>query len=257
MKIKHLKFTLLAIFVISISCSDEADSLDTPIPSGAILGKVKLYDKFENENLNFNDIEIKLIAAQSPTITIDVDSKGEFRADNIPFGNLLIKINKPGYGIIDTLSFIHQKNNDTISTIKLAENLPFSFKEFRVQYNINENILFYHYDIDFETSDSYLVSELICFGKDSNVSLNNCNFYTTSSSWTNISFVNSISNASVSLSKKRFSDNGLKVGDLVYAVCYPIIHAPFSLEGLGYQNFEIVSYKIGNPSNISSFILTE
>jgi hypothetical protein len=257
MKIKYLKITLLTIFVISISCSDEADSLDTPIPSGAILGKVKLYDKFENENLNFNDIEIKLIVAQSPTITIKVDSEGEFQANNIPFGNILVKINKPGYGIIDTLSFNHQKNNDTISTIKLAENLPFSFKEFRVQYNINENILFYHYDIDFDTSDSYLVSELICFGKDANVSLNNCNFYTTSSSWTNISFVNSISNASVRLSEKRFSDNGLKVGDLVYAVCYPIIHAPFSLEGLGYQNFEIVSYKIGNPSNISSFILQE
>lgn len=257
MKIKHLKIILLTLFVNFFSCSDESNFLDTPIPSGAILGNVKLYDKFENENLGYNDIELKLIVGESSTRTIDVDSKGEFRADNIPFGNLLIKINKPGYGIIDTLSFIHQKNNDTISTIKLAENLSFSFKEFRVQYNINENILFYHYDIDFVTSDSYLVSELICFGKDSNVSLNNCNFYTTSSSWTNISFVNSISNASVRLSETRFSDNGLQVGDLIYSVCYPLIHTPLSLEGLGYPNFEIISYKILNPSNKSSFILKE
>lgn len=257
MKIKHLKILLLTLFVIFFSCSEESNPLDTPIPSGSILGNVKLYDKFENENLSYNDIEIKLIVGESSAITIDVDSEGEFRADNIPFDNLLIKINKPGYGIVDTLSFIHQKNNDTISTIKLAENLPFNYKEFRVQYNINENMLFYHYDIDFESSDSYLISELICFGKDPNVSLNNCDFYTSSSSWTNISFVNSISNASVSLSETRFSDNGLQVGDLVYSVCYPLIHTPLSLEGLGYPNFEIVSYKIGNPSNISSFILQE
>lgn len=254
MKIKRLKITLLTIFVISISCSDEADSLDTPISSGAILGKVKLYDKFENENLNFNDIEIKLIVAQSPTITINVDSEGEFQANNIPFGNILVKINKPGYGIIDTLSFNHQKNIDTISTIKLAENLSFKYKYFRAIYN--NSMLNYQYDTDYETSDSYLVSELICFGKDQNISLNNCEFYTTSGSFSNISLFNA-HNASISLSKKRFSDNGLNVGDLVYSVCYPIIHAPFSLEGLGYQNFEIVSYKIGNPSNISSFILTE
>lgn len=254
MKIKHLKITLLTIFVISISCSDEADSLDTPISSGAILGKVKLYDKFENENLNFNDIEIKLIVAQSPTITIKVDSEGEFQANNIPFGNILVKINKPGYGIVDTLSFNHQKNLDTISTIKLAENLSFKYKYFRAIYN--NNMLNYQYDTDYETSDSYLVSELICFGKDQNISLNNCEFYTTTGSFSNISLFYP-HNASISLSKKRFSDNGLNVGDLVYAVCYPIIHTPFSLEGLGYQNFEIVSYKIGNPSNISSFILTE
>ena len=211
MKIKHLKIILLTIFAISFSCSDEVDSFDTPISDetdsldppisgGAILGKVKLYDKFENENLSFNDIEIKLIVGESSAITIDVNSEGEFRADNIPFDNLLIKINKPGYGIVDTLSFNHQKNIDTISTIKLAENLPFNYKAFRVQYNINENKLFYHYDIDFETSDSYLVSELICFGKDPNISLNNCEFYTTTGSFSNISLLNS-HNASVSLSK--------------------------------------------------------
>lgn len=255
MKIKHLKkITLLTLFAISFSCSDEADSLDTPISSGAIVGNVKLYDKFENENLRFSDIEIKLIVEQSSTISINVDSEGEFQADNVPFGDILVKINKPGYGIIDTLSFNHQKKIDTISTIELAENLSFEYKGFRTLY-IN-NKLYCQYFTDYETSDSYLVSELICFGKDPNVSLNNCEFYTSTSSFTNISYLKS-KNVPLGLSITRFSDNGLNVGDLVYSVCYPIIHTPLSLEGLGYQNFEILSYKITNPSNISSFILKE
>jgi hypothetical protein len=61
----------------------------------------------------------------------------------------------------------------------------------------------------------------------------------------------------MSCSIKYFTNNGFQIGDRIYAVCYPIIAGEFTLYDDPKQNFDIISYNLANPSNISSFILHE
>jgi hypothetical protein len=69
--------------------------------------------------------------------------------------------------------------------------------------------------------------------------------------------INSTLSSATSCSIKYFTNNGFQTGDRIYAVCYPIISGEFTIYDDPKQNFDIISYNIGNPSNISSFILHE
>ena len=261
MKIKLLKsskFYLFVLMLLSLSCSNETEINETPLPvlhSGTLSGSVKLFNKYGVENSNFNDLKIKLIDSLNTSRLLDLDSAGTFKIDGIPYGNLFLLIDKAGYGIVDTLSFNLQKKIDTLSTIRLAEELPLSYESFSIYYG--NKMIHYNRSTTYKTNDSYLVGELICFGKDPNVSLNNNTFFMGTGSFSNVSTINWTISSSTSCSLENFTNNGLQIGDRIYAVCYPIIHASFTLYNGQNQNFEIKSYKIGNPSNAGSFILHE
>jgi hypothetical protein len=250
------KVICLVFILILASCSkdqNKTENVPSHVQKGSLYGNVQLYSKYGTKDSNFTDLRIELIDSLNIHRLIQVNSNGSFLIDSISYGIILLKIEKSGYGVIDTLSFSIHKIIDTLSTIKLAEELPFCYNSFSVYYS--NGMIHYQRSTNYQSNDSYLVGELICFGKNSDVSLNNCDFFMGTGSYSNVKTINWTTGSATNCSLKNFTNSGSKIGDKVYAVCYPIIHASFTL--YDEQNFSIVSYKIGNPSPISSFFLQE
>ncbi|MFZ4549369.1 MAG: hypothetical protein ACOYN4_18125 [Bacteroidales bacterium] len=246
------------MIVILASCTKETDNSEPSKPVvkyGSLYGNVKLLDKYEVENLDFDNLKIELIDSLNAHRYVEVDSAGAFHLDSIPYGYISLIIDKPGFGIVDTLGFDLQNSVDTLSKIILAEHLPLCYNSFSVSYD--NNWIHYFMTTTYQTNDSYMVGKLICYGKSPNVSLNNCELCSGTGSFTNVSMINSVLGCTMSYSLKNFTDNGFQIGDRIYAVCYPIIAGEFTIYDDPKQNFDIISYNIGNPSNISSFILLE
>ena len=255
---KPLKNYLLVLMVILASCTKETDNSETPKPVvkyGSLYGNVKLVNKYEGENFDFDNLKIELIDSLKAHRNVEIDSAGAFHLDSIPYGYISLIINKPGFGIVDTLGFDLQNSVDTLSTIILAENLPLCYNSFSIYYA--NNWIHYFMKTTYQTNDSYLVGELICYGKSPDVSLDNCELFSGTGSFSNVSMINSTLSSATSCSIKYFTNNGFQIGDRIYAVCYPIIAGEFTIYDDPKQNFDIISYNIGNPSNISSFILHE
>lgn len=249
---------LLSLAMLSISCSKETEINNPPSVDGQIgyiTGSVSVFNKYGTENFNFSDLKIKLIDSLHIVRELDLNAEGRFLSDSIPFGKLTLAIEKTGYGIVDTLSFNHLKTADTISRFSLAEELPLSYESFSIYYD--NKMIHYNRSTSYQTTDSYMVGELICFGKDPGVSLNNCQFIMGTGSYSNVTTINWTLNSATSCSFQNFTNNGMQTGDRIYSVCYPIVKAPFTLFNDQNQNFEIESYKANNPSNICSFILSE
>ena len=256
--LKSLKNYLLVLIVIFASCTKETDNSETPKPVlkyGSLYGNVKLLNKYQGEDSSFGNLKIELIDSLNAHRFIEVDSGGTFRMDSIPYGNIFLIIDKPGFGIVDTLGFDLQNRVDTLSTIFLAEDLQLCYNSFSIYYE--NNWIHYTRSTTYQTSDSYLVGELICYGKSPNVSLNKCLLFSGTGSFSNVSTINWTLSCAMGYSLKNFTDNGFQVGDRIYAVCYPTIHASFTFYDDPKQNFDIISYNIGNPSNISTFVLHE
>ena len=254
--LKSLKIYLFILILFSVSCSKDSDTNEPPLPvlhTGTLTGSVKLFDKSGDANFKFEDLKISLIDSLNTLRLVKIDPAGTFRIDSIPYGNIILIIDKPGYGLIDTLSFNHQKSIDTLSTVSLAEELPLRYNTFSISYS--NKMLYYYRSTEYKTTDSYLVGELICFGKNADVSLNNCAYFMGTGSYSNVSTINWTTSSGTSSSLQSFTNNGIQTGDRVYAVCYPIIHASFTL--YNEQNFKILSYKMNNPSPVSSFVLKE
>jgi hypothetical protein len=244
--------------MLSVSCTKETENVDPPLvdeQTGSITGTVTIFNKSGTEHFNFGDLKIKLIDSLHTVKVLELNSEGRFMADSIPFGRFILAIDKNGYGVVDTLSFNHQKKADTISTFSLAEELPLSYNSFSVYYG--NKMIHYNRSTSYQTTDSYMVGELICFGKGPDVSLNNCSFFMVTGSYSNVSTINWTINSSTSCSLQNFTNNGMQTGDLIFSVCYPIVKAPFTLLTGQEQNFGIVSYKINNPSNVCWFTLNE
>lgn len=254
--ITQLKILSLTLMMILASCSKDHNNNENVAPqiqTGSLFGTVKLFNKIGIENSNFTDLRIDLIDSLNTHRLVQVDSNGSFHADSISYGIVMLKVEKPGYGIIDTLSFYLHKSIDTLATIKLAEELPFCYNTFSIYFS--NKMIHYSRSTNYHSTDSYLVGELICFSKNSDVSLNNCDFFMGTGSFSNVNTINWSSGAATSCSLLSFTNRGFKIGDKIYSVCYPIIHASFTL--YDDQNFSIVSYNIENPSPVSSFILQE
>jgi hypothetical protein len=253
--LRLLKIVLISLIIINtVSCSNESNPVPT-VPLGSLTGSVKLYDKFEKESLNYSDVKIELTDSQNTHKLVVLDSGGNFILDKIPYGNLSLVINKAGYGIIETLTYDLQKSADVLSPIKLAEELPLKYDSFAMTYS--NGMLHYIRTTNFQPNDDYLVGELICYGKDANVSITNCKFYAGTGANTGVQYINWTLNSSSSFSFSIFTDNGFQLGEKVYAVCYAINSAPFTLYNDQRLNYKITTLKLGNPSPVSSFLLNK
>lgn len=222
---------------------------------GTLTGNIKLYDRYGNENHVYTDVKIELTDTTNKTVIVYPGSDGKFRADNLLLGNTRLFIDKPGYGILNSCIVRHTKIIDTLSTIELLEELPFAFQNYQVSYSAG----MLHYDeyCDYVSADSYMVTNLICFSKSPEVSLNNCSLLAWTGSYTNVAYINSGSNAATSFSFTSFSNAGFKAGDIVYSVEYPVGQKFFSIYYDQKSVFNPLTYKIGNQSNVDSFVLQQ
>jgi hypothetical protein len=236
---------------LTFSCSKEPD--DNKIDTGSLIGNVKLYDKYGNENLTYNDVTIELVDSNKKSIIIYPDLNGKFYIDSLLKGNILVTIDKQGYGGINTISFSHTKNIDTLSKIILLEEIPFSYTNF--WFNFASGKLYFKNSTDYVTEDNFMVGNFLCFSKYSNVSRNLCELTYNTGVASNVRFINSTGTISITYPIDIFLTSGFNHGDTFYIVDYPVVDMFYLIINDSKQNFNIVSYKMNNPSNVYSFVL--
>lgn len=253
-------YCMIAISLLA-SCSKKSSTpIITPTPpanptpvSGVVSGTIKAYDKYGNENVNYSDISIKLIDKQQQVFTGTVNGTGTFRFDNIVTGNVTLAITKPGYGFIDSVKYDHEKSSDTLSNIYLIEELPFSFTLTSAGYS---NSLFtFSGNYNYHSTDSYMVSEFLCFNTDPGVSINHTNLLWSPSSSTNVQFLTGTSGGSTSMSFQTLTAAGFKTGDQIYVTLIPSITKFWTSYYNQNNNYTILHYKVSNGSNVVSFTL--
>lgn len=243
---------LYYIFFIGVvcSCSKKSDNTST------LSGSIKAYDKYGNENGKFDDISIKLIDKQNQESFATVASDGKFRFENVTQGEVLLTINKPGYGFIDTIQFNHEKTNDTLSNIDLIEDLPFTFKLNYIDYS--SGWLSYPLSCDYHTTtDSYMATYFVCFSKYADASINHANLLWAAGTSINVQIISGYYGGKSTFALKNFTDAGFVKGDKIYVALIPSIQK----FGTSYHNkninYKIISYKVRNASNVAWFILNE
>ncbi|RYZ28893.1 MAG: hypothetical protein EOO10_08025 [Chitinophagaceae bacterium] len=247
-------FSIALVFFSCAKTSTDTETPQSPAPtSGAVRGSIKVFDRYGNENANYNDISLKLIDKQSRVMTALVGTNGTFSIDNISFGDVTLTIRKPGYGFTDSVKFSHQRVADTLSSISLIEELPFSFNLFSAGYT--NGMLRFSGSYSYQSTESYMVSEFLCFSKDPNVSINRTNLFWSPSSQTNVQFITGTSGGSTSLALKTLTDAGFITGDKIYVCLFPSITKFWSSYYDQTRNYTILRYKVSNASNVVSFTL--
>src|SRR5574337_1830646 len=250
--------TVLLLLSLLISCSKKTpeDTEKKPLPTtGKVNGTIKIYDRFGNENTNYNDVAIKLINKQNEVSAISVNGDGSFRADSVLFGDIRLAISKPEFGYIDSIEYDHEKSSDTLTSIYLIEELPFSFQFSTASYS-NSSFRFSG-SYSYHSTESYMVTEFLCFSKDPNVSINHTNLLWSPGSHTNVQFITGITGGSASCSFNTFTTAGFANGDKIYVTVIPGITKFWTCYYNQVNNYKIVHYKVGNHSNVVSFILSQ
>lgn len=254
-----MKYFYLILVIAYCSCSKHSDDKDN---YGDICGSITAYDKTGKVNQQFADISIKLIDKQNQVSVETVEADGRFQFEKIIKGDVLLIFNKPGYGYIDTIKFDHEMPNDTLSNVQLVEDLPFNIKNNYVSYPVDfrgSTILEYSISSDYRTTDQYMVGFLICLSKTPDVSLTKANMVLNYGSYTSVQVIRGVIRGNT-FSYQRFFDAGFKLGDTIYAAIVPVAEKYSMLyyantQPNQKQNYEIISCKSGNTSNVTSFIL--
>ncbi len=247
---------LLALAVLLSCAKTSVETPVTPLPvAGAVTGTIKAFDKYGNLNSNYTDVTVKLIDRQNQLFTTTIGQNGMFAFDNVVFGNITLAVHKPGYGFIDSLKFNHQKTSDTLTDVYLIEELPFSFNLSSVSYS--NSMLRITGSYTYQSTDSYMVTEFLCFSKDPNVSINHTNLLWSPSSHTNVQFLAGFVNKSSSLSLSTLTNAGFQIGDRIYVTVIPSIGKFWTSYYDQNKNYNILHYKVGNTSNVVSFILSQ
>ena len=110
MKIIHLLF-IVTIFIVLTSCDndDEDDNTITPT-SGAIKGKVTLYDEGTVLVDNFG----MTVSIEETEINAGTDGAGNFTLISVPFGNYTLIYEKEGYGTYKRFDVDHRDQSTTL-----------------------------------------------------------------------------------------------------------------------------------------------
>jgi hypothetical protein len=253
---KKLTAGLLLLYFV-ISCSKEKPAItEKPLPiTGRVNGSIKLYDRFGNENTDYSDVTIQLINKNNEVSAVAVNGDGSFRADSVLFGDIRLAVNKPGYGYMDSIGYDHEKNGDTLTSIYLIEELPFSFRLSSVGYS--NSFFRFSGSYSYHSTESYMVTEFLCFSKDSTVSINHTNLLWSPSSHTNVQFITGVSGGSTSCSFKTFTDAGFANGDKIYVTLIPGITKFWYCYYNVINNYKVMHYKAANHSNVVSFTLSQ
>ncbi|HEY9047664.1 MAG TPA: carboxypeptidase-like regulatory domain-containing protein [Ohtaekwangia sp.] len=238
--------------MIIFSCSDDDNGIET----NTLVGSVKLYDKYGEENLVYSDVTIKFGDVNASPVVVTPDANGKFKVDNLPKGDLLLTIDKPGYVGINTIKIEHTTSADTVSEIALVEEIPFSFDEyFWVDYA--DGWLSYQRSTNDKPDGDYMVGEYFCFSKSPEVSINTKEIAFGPGGYINAGYVNNVQNSSVTFSAGNFLSSGFAYGDKIYATNYAVSEMFSNVIREQQKKFNIVLYKMNNPSVINSFIFKE
>lgn len=251
-----MKF-LNCLLVISLLCScskSKSDGAENILSlSGAVNGNIKAYNKYGNEDSNYNDITIKLIDKQGKVFSGLVNGNGTFRFENVLLGDITLAITKPGYGFTDSVKYNHQESADTLTNIYLIEEFPFSCYLVNVDY-LNSvfsiSTLYRH-----QSTDSFMVSESYCFSKEPEVSINHTRFLLNRGVQSHVQALTGHVSGRSTLPFKLFTNAGFKEGDQIYVTVIPSISKIWSYYYEQNRNYEVIHYKIGNASNVVSFTL--
>jgi hypothetical protein len=249
-------FIGLLVLVLFFSCSKNSpDTIDQPPPTaGSVRGNLKVFDRYGNANTNYTDVIVKVIDRENQVVSGSVNANGGFNFDNVRIGDVTLVFNKPGHGLMDSVKFSHQKLSDTLTDVYLIEELPFSFQFYSATY-IN-GMFTVSGAYNYVSTESYMVSNLLCLSKDPAVSINRTNMLWSTGGQTNVQYIRGFISSGSGTSLINFTNAGFALGDRIYVT---LIAAPQKFWSSYYdqnRNYQVLHYKVGNYSNIVSFILT-
>jgi hypothetical protein len=252
-----MKPLICLLFVtILFSCKkNNNDTILTPDKTGVLYGSIKAYDRYGNENVNYNDVSIKLVDKEKKLVTGLVQPNGKFVFDNVPMGDVVLTISKPGYGFTDSVMYHHQNVADTISSIYLIEELPFACNLNSVQYT--SGFLTISGSYNYQSTDNYLVSEYLCFSKEPQVSVNHTKLLWSPSAHTNVQYISGTLGGSTSMAFNTLTNAGFKEGDTLYVTLINSIGKFWAAYYDENKNYTVLHYKVGSGSNIVSFKLQQ
>jgi hypothetical protein len=251
MKTSILKISLNSLFLLLIlSCSKENESLET----GSLVGKIRLYDLYSQESFIYSDIQINVTSSTNESMTITVDSSGNFKIDNIATGETLLEFNKPEYGGIGSISMLKTIDVDTISDIVLLEDIPFSYTIEEIE--LVDNMIYWSGSIDYTSEEDYLVGTYFFFSKQPNVSCNNYEFEFLPGTFKTVAAINGTIRTGATLNIADLINSGFNYGDTVYITAYMTNFVSKDVFwGIDNNNFTLITYNFQNQSNIYSLTL--
>lgn len=251
---KYLYFIAIALLC---SCSKKSDTQDQ---TSTIQGSITVYDKSGNENAKYDDISIKLIDAQNQVSTGTVDATGKYKFEKVMKGDVILTFNKPGYGYIDSIKFNHQKPNDTLSTVQLVEDIPFTYRNNGISYS--GGWLNYPLSCDYHnTTDQYMATFFVCLSKYADVSITKANLIWREGSSVNVQYVSGYYGGKATFSFNNFTNAGFIAGDKIYGALVPVTQKYSALYAATINsnnqniNYQVISRKAGTTSNVSAFTL--
>ena len=98
---------LPCLIILGCGNDDGGDSGSNPT-SGAIVGSVNLFD----DKTNSTDADGMTVTVVGTSLSDITDSQGNFRIENVPFGEVVLEYTKSGYGTFRSASIDHQGNDD-------------------------------------------------------------------------------------------------------------------------------------------------
>jgi hypothetical protein len=250
---------LLAIIVIFTLTSCAVEEQIEPIDNvednnGSLKGSVRLFDRYGDELLTYNDITLKVFDEDSIPVSIQLGTDGNFLTPEFKKGISHLYIDKPGFIGLQTMRLENSLGIDSLPPILLFEDLDFAWVDFSMYYDEIENFLWSSRNIDFETNENIMVGDYIYLSTDQNVSYSNYMMQFNGGGGSNLAFINGGSSGT-KVFIDRFIDRGFKQGDVIYAVNYAV-SSLFNREFYWQdQVFDIISIKLNKPSNQAWFIL--
>lgn len=252
--------TVLLLF----SC-DDADN-DTSVNSDALIGSVLLYDNYEKLNYEYEDIRIELTDRLGKVTILEVDSNGEYVAENISEGEIHLRFLKEGYGGIRAIKFDKSSGLDTIDAVALQEYSTarihlnsFSYHNNVTDYNCHFNNLNEVPDVKYSIGPVFFLNKVPGINDEEE---NGC--YFPDGSYAGAGYIRSMiqmdgifymEGGSIQNRDRWLEGYDFKSGDRIYVKCYPTSVAfALAMGHAYYANYEVVTYSLKNPSEEVSFI---
>jgi len=232
-------------------------SFNINVKINQLVGDIKLININSKEIKDYNDIIIELLSNNLVLSTKTPDLNGEFKFENLEFKDYLMTIKKPNYRCFDTIKIAYNYNLDTLSEIILLEDPPVNIFIKSFYYDYLSGMNRWEGKMEYYGAGDCMIGTEFFFSKSANVSYQNYNLSDRYGSYTNLNFFNPYYfKEAYSCSLNNYLDNGLKKGDFVYLIAYPTNDEFYELlYNDEFRNFEIISHRRVNPSNIYSFRL--
>ncbi len=232
--------TFLTMILLLSSCKKENDTL-TPKPSTNIYGIAILKNGNDNAS-NSNGITV---AVEETSISANTDSTGNFKLENVEYGEKCFVYSKPGYGVYKLYKSVNETSSSYINGILLFKLPSNKVSNISMQF-VNDSLIVVG---TVSTYEPFCRGVILFFSKDSMISSDpkqhifSLNEYNTP--------LESL-NFSIPIPKSVLTSKGINTGEKLYVVAYTaVIYSSTNREYLDKKSGKILYNGISlEPSKV-------